>query len=250
MLSLILLPGLMSAGIGSVIFIGMGHWTRLSSAAYALSPISLPAFSTLTAAEFGWAILLAIAAALAVLAIRDLARRSAQVAARQPWLLIPAAALAVAGLAIGFAQITGQPADTVLFSGQDAFGSLLKQGTAVSLSTLAFLLLFKGLAWSISLGNFRGGPTFPALFTGAAAGLLAAHLPGFSETPAVAVLMAAAAVSILELPLSATIITLLLTSKAGIATAPLIIVAVVVAYLTTRDAVRDPRPPRAHPAGH
>ena len=60
MLPLILLPGLMSAGIGSVIFIGMGHWTGLSSAAYALSPISLPAFSTLTAAEFGWAIVLAV----------------------------------------------------------------------------------------------------------------------------------------------------------------------------------------------
>ena len=146
MLPLILLPGLMSAGIGSVIFIGMGHWTGLSSAAYALTPISLPAFSTLTAAEFGWAILLAMAAALAVFAIHDLARRSAHVVARQPWLLIPAAALAVAGLAIGFAQITGQPADTVLFSGQDAFGSLIKQGTALSLSTLAFLLLFKGLA--------------------------------------------------------------------------------------------------------
>jgi H+/Cl- antiporter ClcA len=140
----------------------------------------------------------------------------------------------------------------VLFSGQDAFGSLLKQGTAVSLSTLAFLLLFKGLAWSISLGNFRGGPTFPALFIGAAGGLLAAHLPGFSETPAVAVLMAAAAVSILELPLSATIITLLLTAKAGIATAPLIIVAVVVAYLTikTLTATRNPAaatPPATEP---
>ena len=173
--------------------------------------------------------------------------------ARQPWLLIPAAALAVAGLAIGFAQITHQPADTVLFSGQDAFGSLIKQGTAVSLSTLAFLLLFKGLAWSISLGNFRGGPTFPALFIGAAGGLLAAHLPGFSETPAVAVLMAAAAVSILELPLSATIITLLLTSKAGIATAPLIIVAVVVAYITIQTlsgtrAPATPTPPATEPA--
>ena len=162
----------------------------------------------------------------------------------------PAAALAVGGLAIGFAQITHQPADVVLFSGQDAFSSLIKQGTALSLSTLAFLLLFKGLAWSISLGNFRGGPTFPALFIGAAGGLLAAHLPGFSETPAVAVLMAAAAVSILELPLSATIITLLLTSKAGIATGPLIIVAVVVAYLTIKTAVQDPRRRRAHPADH
>ena len=191
--------------------------------------------------------MLAFAAAVATFAIIDGARRSAGIVARQPWLLLPAAALAVGGLAIAFAQITHQPADVVLFSGQDAFGSLIKQGPALALSTLAFLLLFKGAAWSISLGNFRGGPTFPALFIGAAAGLLAAHLPGFSETPAVAVLMAATAVSILRLPLSATVITLLLTSKAGIATAPLIIVAVVVAYLTiqTLSAARGPAPAAA-----
>ena len=141
----------------------------------------------------------------------------------------------------------------VLFSGQDAFSSLIKQGPTLALSTLAFLLLFKGAAWSISLGNFRGGPTFPGLFIGAAGGLLAAHLPGFSETPAVAVLMAAITVSILRLPLSATVIVLLLTSKAGIATAPLIIVAVVVAYLTIQTltparaaaaaSAAEPRPP-------
>ena len=242
MLPLVLLPGLMSAGIGSVVFIGMGHWTGLSSSAYALSPFSLPAFSTLTAAEFGWAIVLAFAAALATFAIIDGARRSAAVTARQPWLLIPVSALAVGGLAIGFAQITHQPADVVLFSGQDAFSSVIKQGPTLALSTLAFLLLFKGAAWSISLGNFRGGPTFPAVFLGAAAGLLAAHLPGFSETPAVAVLMAATAVSVLRLPLSATVIALLLTSKAGIATAPLIIVAVVVAYITTQTLSRPARP--------
>ena len=250
MLPLVLLPGLMSAGIGSVIFIGMGHWTGLSSSAYALSPFTLPAFATLTVADFGWAIALALAAALVTFAIVDGARRSADIVARQPWLLIPAAALAVGALAIAFNQITHQPADAVLFSGQDAFSSLIKQGPTLAMSTLAFLLLFKGLAWSISLGNFRGGPTFPALFIGAAGGLLAAHLPGFSETPAVAVLMAAAAVSILRLPLSATVITLLLTSKAGIATAPLIIVAVVVAYLTieTLSAARGPAPAAAPPA--
>ena len=109
------------------------------------------------------AIALAFAAALATFAITDLARRSAGVVSRQPWLLLPAAALAVGGLAIGFAQITHQPADVVLFSGQDAFSSLIKQGPTLALSTLAFLLLFKGAAWSISLGSFRGGPTFPAL---------------------------------------------------------------------------------------
>ena len=243
MLPLVLLPGLMSAGIGSVIFIGMGHWTGLSSSSYALSPFTLPAFSTLTAADFGWAIVLALTAAAVTFAITDLARRSAGVVARQPWLLLPAAALAVGGLAIGFAQITHQPADVVLFSGQDAFSSVIKQGPALPLATLAYLLLFKGVAWCISLGNFRGGPTFPALFLGAAGGLLAAHLPGFSETPAVAVLMAAAAASVLRLPLSATVITLLLTSKAGIATAPLIIVAVVVAYLTIQVLSANRRPP-------
>ena len=54
--------------------------------------------------------------------------------------------------------------------------------------------------------------------------------------------MAAAAVSVLRLPLSATVIALLLTSKAGIATGPLIIVAVVVAYLAiqTLSATRRP----------
>ena len=232
MLPLVLLPGLMSAGIGSVVFIGMGHWTGLSSSAYALSPFSLPAFSNLTVAQFGWAIALAFTVALITVVIIKGARASAHIVAKQPWLLLPAAALTVGGLAIAFGQITHQPADTVLFSGQDAFASLIKQGPTLALSTLAFLLLFKGLAWIISLGSFRGGPTFPALFLGAAGGLLAGHLPGFSETPAVAVLMAAGAVSILRLPLSATVITLLLTSKAGIATAPLIIVAVVVAYLT------------------
>ena len=45
------------------------------------------------------------------------------------------------------------------------------------------LIAFKGIAWSISLRAFRGGPVFPALFLGAAAGLMAAQLPGFSITP-------------------------------------------------------------------
>jgi hypothetical protein len=99
------------------------------------------------------------------------------------------AALAVGRLAIAFNQSTDQPVNAVLFSGQDAFASLVKDAPTLSLSTLSLLLVFKGLAWSVSLGNFRGGPTFPALFLGAVGGLLAAHLPGFSETLAVAVLM-------------------------------------------------------------
>ena len=63
--------------------------------------------------------------------------------------------------------------------------------------------------------------------------------------------MAATVVSILRLPLSATVIVLLLTSKAGLATAPLIIVAVVVANLTiqTLSPARGTATPAAPAAG-
>ena len=97
---------------------------------------------------------------------------------------------------------------------------------------MALLIVLKGLAWGVSLGAARGGPTFPAMFLGIVAGLLAAHLPGFAETPAVAVLMGAACVSVLRSPLSSIVIALVV-SGAGIDVAPLVIVGVVVAFLAT-----------------
>ena len=232
-LPLILLPGLLAAGVGSLVFIGMGDWTGLSTSAWALSPISLPSFGGPSWADFGWTILLAIAAAAVVFVIVEGARLTTRVVKVRPFELTAIAALVVGGLAIAFSQATDQPANAVLFSGQEALGSLVKETPTLSLSTLGLLLLFKGLAWSISLGNFRGGPTFPALFLGVVGGLMAAHLPGFSETPAVATMMGAGVVAMLRLPLSSIVIALLLTSKAGLGIAPLIIVAVVVAYLAT-----------------
>jgi len=231
-LPLVLLPGLMSAGIGSLIFIGIDSWSGLSSSDYALHPFTLPAYTSPTFAEFCWTVVLAVVAAFVAFGIVELSRLSAGQVARKPWLLIPVAGLVVAALAIAFAQITGQSNQAVLFSGESAFTSMFSQASTLSLATLTWLLLFKGVAWSLSMGSFRGGPTFPALFIGAVGGLLAAHLPGFSETPAVAALMGAMVVSILRLPLSSVVIALLLTSSAGIATAPIVIVAVVVAYIT------------------
>jgi H+/Cl- antiporter ClcA len=232
-LPVVLLPGLLAAGIGSLVFIGMGGWTGLSTSAWALNPFSLPAFPGPGWGDFGWTIVLAIAAALVVFVIVQIARWTTRVVSTRPFVLTTAAALVVGGLAIAFSQATDQPTDAVLFSGQDAFASVLKDASTLSLTTLGLLLVFKGAAWSISLGNFRGGPTFPALFLGLVGGLLAGHLPGFSETPAVAVLMGAGVVSILRLPLSSVVVALLLTSKAGLGVAPLIIVAVVAAYITT-----------------
>ena len=95
------------------------------------------------------------------------------------------------------------------------------------------MIAFKGLAYGVSLGGFRGGPTFPALFIGAAAGLMAGQLPGFEMTPAVAVALGAAVVSVLRLPLSAVVLAVVLTSESGLGSDPLIILGVVAAYLTT-----------------
>jgi H+/Cl- antiporter ClcA len=167
--------------------------------------------------------------------------------------LTTAAALVVGGLAIAFNEATGQPTTAVLFSGQNAFGDLAKSESTLPLSTLTLLLVFKGLAWGISLGNFRGGPAFPALFLGASAGVLAAHLPGLAQTPAVAVLMAAGCAAVLRLPLSSVVITLVLVSQAGVGITSLIVVAAVVAFVTVEaldgllHRVREPAPAEAPP---
>ncbi len=234
-LPVILLPGLLAGGVGSLVFIGMGSLTGLSSAAYSLSPLALPAFARPDVNDVLWTIALAIAAAVTTFVVIEIAQVSKRLVAARPIPLTIAAALLVGGLAIAFNRSTGQPADAVLFSGQEAFGELLKSAPALSLSTLALLLAFKSLAWGVSLGNFRGGPVFPALFLGAVGGLLAGHLPGLSETPAVAVLMAATSVSVLKLPLSCAIITLVLTSRGGLGASPLIIIAVVVGYVTIQS---------------
>ena len=72
----------------------------------------------------------------------------------------------------------------VLFSGQDQLPGLVSQAGTWSLAALAWLIVFKGLAYSLSLGSFRGGPVFPALFLGAAAGIMASHPPRLPTPPA------------------------------------------------------------------
>jgi H+/Cl- antiporter ClcA len=230
---IILVPGLMAAGIGSLISIGIGSVTGLSSHDYALGPLSLPAFGQPTIAEFAWTIPLAITIAAAVQVIMRLGRAAERAATPRPFVALPVIGLVVAGLAYAFGQITDESPVSVLLSGQDALPKLVSGASALSLSTLAWLIAFKGVAYGLSLGSFRGGPTFPALFLGAAAGLMASHLPGLPTTPGVAVCMAAATVCVLRLPLSSVMLATLLTAPAGSGSGPLIIVAVVVAHIAT-----------------
>jgi len=171
---------------------------------------------------------------VAIFVIMWLARELHRRIDSREFVLLPLAGLAVAGLAIAFDAVTDHSVNDVLFSGEVALPGLVSGAGTWSASALALVLAFKGLAWSISLASFRGGPVFPSLFLGAAGGLLASHLPGFEQTPAVVVGMGAAVVSILGLPLSAVVLATLLSANSGAGATPLVIVGVVVAYLVTR----------------
>ena len=247
---MVLLPGLLAAGIGTLVSLGMGSWTGLSSSAYALGPVEgLPHFARPDIADFGWSIALAVAVALACVAIVHGGRRTASVVKLRPWVLVPAAALIVAGLAIAFQQTTGKPFQEVLFSGQEALPGLVGKAGAWSIGTLALLIVFKGIGYSLSLGSFRGGPTFPGLFLGAVAGLMAGQLPGYSITPGIAVGMAAATAAVLRLPLSAIVIAAVLTLGSGSGSEPLVIVGVVIAYLISSRLIPPPAAAPTEPAG-
>ena len=256
-LPLVLIPGLMAAGIGSLVSIGMGAWTGLSSKNISLSPLPLPHFATPDLVDFLWTIPFAAAIAVATFVIFRFAKRVVPVVTARPYLNLPAAGLLVAGLGIAFSQITDKGVDQVLFSGQDAIGPLISDRATWSLSALALVIGFKGLAYCVSLGSFRGGPVFPAMFLGTAAGLMAGQLPGFEIAPAVAVGLGAAVVSVLRLPLAAVVLATLLTSSSGLGAGPLIIVGVAVAYLVVgalsgpEESVAkptDPDVPAAKPA--
>lgn len=230
---LVLIPGLFSAGIGSLVSTGMGSWTGLSSDNISLSPVSLPDYARPDVVDFLWTVPLAAAVALGIFLIFRVGKQVARFAPTKPFLILPVIGLLVAGLAIGFDQATDKGTAQVLFSGQEQVTSLVDHAAAWSLGALALLVVCKGVAYGLAMGSFRGGPVFPALFLGAAAGLMASKLPGFDMTPAVAVGMAAGIVAGLKLPLSAVVLTTLLIFQSGLGVTPLVILGVVVAYLVT-----------------
>jgi chloride channel protein, CIC family len=233
MLPVILVPGLVAAGIGSLVSTGMGSWTGLSTSNIALGALPLPTFARPDLVDFLWTIPLAVAVALVTFVIFRLGNRTERVVRRRPYPVLVLAGLVVAGLAIAFSEATDKGVNEVLFSGQDALPGLIAHAGSWSLSALALLIVFKGLAYGVSLGAFRGGPTFPALYLGAAGGLMAGQLPGFEVTPAVAVALGAGVASVLRLPLSAVVLAVVLTSNSGLGSGPLIILGVAAAYLTT-----------------
>jgi H+/Cl- antiporter ClcA len=241
----VLLPGLLSAGIGALVFTGLDSLTGYGT--FSLAVPNLPPAGTPTVAEFGWAIVVGLAAGPLCAGLRRLA-----VAVRGRAVIHPVPAtvllgLVIAGLAIGYAVATGHATSDVLFSGQSALPALLTHSSTYSVGALLMLALCKGLAYSAALAGFRGGPTFPAMFLGAAGGIALSHLPGLAVVPAAAMGIGAMTAAMLRLPLSAVLLTTLFLGSDGFSVMPLTIVAVVVAYLTANWFTTPSTTPAAAP---
>jgi len=229
MLGLLLLPGLLAAGIGSLIFVGLDSWTGLGT--FSLAIPGLPHFSHPNIGEFGWALVIGVAAALLGTGIRWLGRLLHPYAERWTLLAVPLAGLVVAALAVLYAEGTGKASSDVLFSGQSALPHLIQHASSYTVWALLLLMVCKGLAYGVSLSSFRGGPIFPAMFVGAAGGIAMSHLPGLPVVAGVAMGIGAMSVVMLTLPLTSVLLPSLLLLSDGLAVMPLVIVAVVVAHV-------------------
>ena len=234
--SLVLLPGLLAAGIGSLVFVGLDSLTGLGSVTLSLP--DLPPFAHPDGVQFLWALAIGVAAAGLGAGIRWLALLLAPRVSAHLVGGTTLAGLAVALSAILYAALTDRHANEVLFSGQDALPGLVSHTADYSVATLLALVLCKSLAYGISMSGFRGGPVFPAMFIGAAGGLMLSHAPGLPMVAGVAMGIGAMCVAMLRLPLTSVMLATLLFYSDGLAVMPLVIVAVVVAHVASGFLVR------------
>ena len=246
MLELVLLPGLLAAGVGSLVFTGLDAWTGLGT--FSLAIPGLPHAGSPTGAEFLWALAIGIIAVPLGCGIRWLGLFLRPYVERWMLLATPVAGLAVAGLAIAFAAGTGKGSSEVLFSGQSALGPFIGNSASYTVGALLLLLVCKGIAYGVSLSGFRGGPTFPAMFLGAVGGVALSHLPGLPLVYGVAMGIGAMTVVMLRLPLTSVLLATLLLSSDGLQVMPLAIVAVVVAYVASARFSPSPQTPAPPPA--
>lgn len=231
MIGVVFLPGLLAAGIGSLVFIGLNSLTGWGT--FSLAVPNLPPFDTVDGYEFVWAIAIGILGAALGTAIRRGGLELQPIVDRRRVLLTPIIGALVAVAAIVFAQATDRGTDQVLFSGENALAPLIQQAATWSVGALVLLVVCKSIAYALSLSSFRGGPTFPAMFIGAAGGLALSHFPGLPPIAGVAMGIGAMAVAMLRLPLTSVLLTSVFLQADGVELMPLIIVAVVVAHVAT-----------------
>jgi len=231
LMGVVLVPGLLAAGIGSLIYVGLGNWTGFGT--FSLAVPNIPPVGSPTAAEFLWAIAIGVLAAIIGACIRRLALTLQPIVERRSLLLTPVAGVAIGILAFVFVEATDRSSADVLFSGQDQLAPLIDGAAGWTVGALLLLFLCKGLAYSVALSGFRGGPVFPGMFLGAVGGIALSHLPGLPMIAGAAMGIGAMTVAMLGLPLVSVLLVMLFLQTDGLSLTPLVIVAVVVSYVVS-----------------
>lgn len=121
--------------------------------------------------QLGWAIVVSAIATVAITLARVVAALLARATGSGPHLgVLVGASLVIAAAALAMHYLTGEPVLYVVTSGEELITELPQ---LTSVATVVAIVVFKTIAYAVSLGSgFRGGPFFPAMFVGAASGLL------------------------------------------------------------------------------
>ena len=117
LMSVVLVPGLLAAGIGSLIYIGLDDWTGFGT--FSLAVPDIPPAGSPTGAEFLWAIAIGVLAAILGTIIRRLALALQPIVAERSLVLTPLAGVGIGVLVLIFVEATDKSSANVLFSGQD-----------------------------------------------------------------------------------------------------------------------------------
>jgi H+/Cl- antiporter ClcA len=245
LMSVVLVPGLLAAGIGSLIYIGLDDWTGFGT--FSLAVPDIPTAGVPTGAEFLWAIAIGVLAAIVGTAIKRLALALQPIVAERSLVLTPLAGVGIGVLVMIFVEATDKPSAYVLFSGQDQLPGLIEGAATWSVGALLLLMFCKGLAYSLALSGFRGGPVFPGMFLGAVGGIALSHLPGLSMIAGAAMGIGAMTVAMLGLPLVALLLVTLFLAADGLQLTPVVIVAIVVSYIVSARLNPVPTVPEATP---
>jgi len=223
----LLLPGLVAAAIGYLVFIGFGSWGGLETQGLVVP--NLPLYDGVHAGDLTVGIVVGLLAAVIVAAVR---RLGTAVDGRGERLGMPAlllgGALAV-GLLAEAAEVLGADPLDVLFSGQASIPAVVGED---STKIIIVLLVAKFLAYGVSLGcGFRGGPIFPAIFLGIALASLTIVWFDVSPTLAVSVGTAAGMAAQTRLIVTPVLLSTLLVGSQGLDTAPAAVLATASAWL-------------------
>ncbi|WP_079001502.1 chloride channel protein [Streptomyces sp. AS58] len=231
-LVVLLLPCLLAAAAGALTFEGFGRWTGLKTGGLSLTSVPPDAYPDV--GDFLWGLPTAALVAVVITLARGLGFRTAAWTGRHTAVRTVVCALAVGGCLTAYALLTGRSPQEAALSGQIMLGTLAADPHELSVAALFALVLCKGVAYGIALGSLRGGPIFPAVLIGTAAALACNGLPGFGAAPSLAVGAAAATAAVSGLPLTSSILAILLLGPDAHNQMPLIVTASVLAFMVTQ----------------